>query len=177
MRTASHAAGEPLLPESLGDDFVGLGMRRWHREFPEVDCSGKAVIGRVLHLHDVILRRVERVLARHGLRYASYAVLATLRVEGEPFQMSPTAILNSLILTSGGLSNLLRRMEQDGYITRTSDQRDGRGVVVALTPRGRAVIEPAMRDHAAVELQIIAKLSTRQRRSVAEALKTITGVR
>src|ERR1700730_4754984 len=82
----------------LGDDRVGAGMSRWRREFPEIDCSGKAVVGRVLHLHEVLLTAVNRSLAKHRLKYPSFAVLATLRVEGAPYRMSPKDSLHSLIL-------------------------------------------------------------------------------
>ena len=63
-------------------------------------------------------------------------MLATLRVEGAPYRMSPKALLDTLILTSGGLSNLLRRLEKAGHIRRMADETDGRGVIVELTEQG-----------------------------------------
>ena len=154
-------------------DRVGAGMARWRREVPDIDCSGKAVVGRVLHLHDRILREVNRALAPHGLKYPAYAILATLRVEGAPFRMSPKALLDALILTSGGLSNLLRRLESEGLVRRLSDAKDGRGVIVELTEAGRARVEPAMRDHAAAERSLVAGLSARRRDNAGEALATM----
>lgn len=154
----------------LGDDRVGAGMSRWRREFPEIDCSGKAVVGRVLHLHEVLLTAVNRSLAKHRLKYPSFAVLATLRVEGAPYRMSPKALLDSLILTSGGLSNLLRRLEKAGHIRRMADEQDGRGVIVELTEQGRRLVEPAMRDHAKTERRLVAALSKAEQRAVANAL-------
>jgi DNA-binding MarR family transcriptional regulator len=145
-------------------------MSRWRREFPEIDCSGKAVVGRVLHLHEVLLTAVNRSLAKHRLKYPSFAVLATLRVEGAPYRMSPKALLDSLILTSGGLSNLLRRLEKAGHIRRMADKQDGRGVIVELTEQGRRLVEPAMRDHAKTERRLVAALSKAEQRAVANAL-------
>jgi DNA-binding MarR family transcriptional regulator len=152
------------------NDRVGAGMQRWRREFPDIDCSGKAVVGRLLHLHEVFLASVNRTLARHKLKYPAYAVLATLRVEGTPYRMSPKALLDSLILTSGGLSNLLRRLEKAGHIRRLADDTDGRGVIVELTAQGRRVVEPAMRDHAETERRLIGVLSGEEQRSVAGVL-------
>jgi DNA-binding MarR family transcriptional regulator len=151
-------------------DRVGSGMQRWRREFPDIDCSGKAVVGRLLHLHEVILKAVNRTLARHRLKYPGYAVLATLRVEGAPYRMSPKALLDSLILTSGGLSNLLRKLEMAGHIRRLADEIDGRGVIVELTEQGRRLVEPAMRDHAETERRLIGALSREEQRVVAQAL-------
>ena len=152
------------------NDRVGAGMERWRREFPDIDCSGKAVVGRLLHLHEVFLDAINRTLSAHGLKYPAFAVLATLRVEGAPYRMSPKALLDSLILTSGGLSNLLRRLEKAGHIRRMADETDGRGVIVELTEQGRLLVEPAMRDHAETERRLVAKLLPAEQKDTADAL-------
>lgn len=152
------------------NDRVGAGMQRWRREFPDIDCSGKAVVGRLLHLREMFLLSVNRTLARHRLKYPAYAVLATLRVEGAPYRMSPKALLDALILTSGGLSNLLRKLEKAGHVRRLADDTDGRGVIVELTEQGRRVVEPAMRDHAETERRLVAALSREDQGMVAKAL-------
>jgi DNA-binding MarR family transcriptional regulator len=152
------------------NDRVGAGMQRWRREFPDIDCSGKAVVGRLLHLHEVFLAAVNRTLAKHRLKYPAYAVLATLRVEGAPYRMSPKALLDTLILTSGGLSNLLRRLEKAGHVRRMADEIDGRGVIVELTEAGRRVVEPAMRDHAETERRLVSMLSEDEQGIAAEML-------
>ena len=157
-------------PAIWGDDRIGAGMRLWHREFPDIDCSGKAVVGRLLHLRELFLKSVNRTLAKHRLKYPAYAVLATIRVHGPPYRMSPTALLDSLILTSGGLSNLLRKLEKAGQIRRLADDTDGRGVIVELTELGRRIVEPAMRDHAETERRLISALSRDEQTAVAEAL-------
>lgn len=144
-------------------DRVGAGMERWRREFPDIDCSGKGVVGRLLHLNELALKTINHGLAKHGLNYPSFAILATLRVEGAPYRMSPKALLDTLILTSGGLSNLLRKLESQGLVRRMSDKADRRGVIVELTEKGRKAVEPAMRDHARVELALVAALSQEDR--------------
>jgi DNA-binding MarR family transcriptional regulator len=151
-------------------DRIGAGMQLWRREFPDIDCSGKAVVGRLLHLNEVFLKVINRKLAKHRLKYPTYAVLATLRVHGSPYRMSPSALLDSLILTSGGLSNLLRKLEKAGHIRRMANDVDGRGVIVELTQQGRRIVEPAMRDHAETERHLIKALSPEERAFVAQAL-------
>lgn len=151
-------------------DRVGRGMASWRRERPDIDCSGKAVVGRVLHLHDIILRAVDRTLVQHGLKYPTYAVLATIRVSGAPYRMSPSELLSSMLLSSGGLSNLLRRMEKDGFIRRTADKRDGRGVIVELTEKGIAAADASMADHAAIERQLCECLPPDLHETTAKAL-------
>ena len=167
---AARVAEASRMPALWENDRVGAGMERWRREFPEVDCSGKAVVGRLLHLHEIFLTAINRTLARHKLKYPAFAVLATLRVEGAPYRMSPKALLDTLILTSGGLSNLLRRLEKAGQVSRMAEEIDGRGVIVELTEKGRKLVEPAMSDHAETERRLIEMLSPEERHSIAAGL-------
>lgn len=151
-------------------DLVGRGMAQWRRQRPDIDCSGKAVVGRILMLQETILRAVNAGLAPHGLRYPDYSVLATLRVSGEPYRMSPSRLQATMLFTSGGVSNLLRRVEKKGLIRRLADPADGRGVLVELTQKGFALVEAAMSDHAAVERRLCAMLSAREQDALAGLL-------
>jgi DNA-binding MarR family transcriptional regulator len=170
MRNAArHSMLDPE-EELWQNDRVGAGMQRWLREFPDIDCSGKAIVGRLLHLNEVFQSAINQTLAGHRLKYPSFAVLATLRVQGAPYQMSPKGLLDTLILTSGGLSNLLRRLEKAGHVRRMADEMDGRGVIVELTEKGRLTVEPAMRDHAETEQRLVALLSGEERTMLGSAL-------
>lgn len=153
-----------------GLDIVGRGMTQWRRERPDIDCSGKAIVGRILRLQDVILRAVNDVLGQHGLRYPAYAVLATLRASGAPFRMSPSRLNQTLLLSSGGISNLLTRLERAGWILRHADRVDGRAVVVELTDEGRALVDRAMVDHAAVERALVAMFDAEEQEQMASLL-------
>ncbi|MCB8882722.1 MarR family transcriptional regulator [Acidisoma cellulosilytica] len=155
---------------SVRFDLVGRGMEQWRQQRPDIDCSGKAVIGRVLMLQDIILKRVNQALAPHGLRYPSYAVLATLRVAGHPFRLSPSRLQATMLFTSGGISNLLSRLEEQGFVRRSSDPADKRGVWVELTDEGLAIVEPAMVDHAKAERELCTMLSTPEQEGVANLL-------
>jgi DNA-binding MarR family transcriptional regulator len=161
-KAKKEIAGRAISPDDVAAsptfDLVGRGMAQWRRQRPDIDCSGKAVVGRILHLQETILRAVNAALAPHGLRYPDYAVLATLRVAGEPFRMSPSRLQATMLFTSGGVSNLLRRVEKKGYVRRLADPADGRGVLVELTQKGLTLAEAAMADHAATERRLCAML-------------------
>jgi len=151
-------------------DIVGRGMAQWRRERPDIDCSGKAIVGRILRLQDTILQAVNATLERHGLRYQSYAVLATLRAAGPPFRLSPSRLRETLLLTSGGTSNLLARLERKGWIARKTDPFDGRAVIVELTDEGRALADRTMADHAAVERELVRMFDRREQDQLAGLL-------
>lgn len=151
-------------------DRIGRGLRMWQAEVPHIDSSAKAVVGRVLHLQELMTERINRNLAKFNLKFPSYAVIATIRVSGPPYRMSPGELLSRIVLSSGGLSNLLRRMEADGYIIRRADEHDARGVQVELTPRGIAVADEAMRAHAALEHELISGMSAAEQGNLARLL-------
>lgn len=152
------------------EDVVGRGIAQWRAERPDLDSSGKEVVGRLLHLEGVVLQAVNSALAPHGLKYLEYAVLATLRVSGAPFRMTPSNLQARLLFTSGGLSNLLKRLEGNGWIQRTDDPEDGRGVLVCLTPKGRRLADRAMPDHANAEQRLLRMFSLQERAQLADLL-------
>ncbi|MCF3935697.1 MarR family transcriptional regulator [Acuticoccus sp. M5D2P5] len=152
---------------------MDVGLAQWHRERPDLDPSAKAVTGRILRLHDIILRAFNRVLASHGLKYADYAVIATLRASGAPYEMTPSALHNMMALSSGGLSKVLGRLEAQGLIVRRTAEEDRRSVIVALTEAGHALTEPTMAFQANAEHDILAPLTKRERDQVAAALRKL----
>ena len=152
-------------------DLADTGIAMWNDECPELDTSGKAVTGRILRLSELILDRMNQTTHQFGVKYPTYAIVATLRASGDPFCMTPKALQATLLFTSGGMSNLLRRTEEQGYIRRTEDPSDRRGVLVQLTPAGRTLSEKAMPAQAQTELNMIRMFSDAERTLLADLLR------
>ena len=89
---------------------------------------------------------------------------------GPPFRMTPSALKRKLLFTSGGLSNLLKRLEQSGWIRRADDPEDGRGVLVHLTPKGRRLADESMQDQARAELELLHMFSPSEQQLLAGML-------
>ena len=117
-----------------------------------------------------MLRTLNEVLQPFGLKYQEYAVLATLRVAGPPYRLSPSRLQATLLFTSGGLSNLLKRLELGGLVRRSTDPKDGRGVVVKLTAKGQRLADAAMPRHAAAELYLLRMFDPQQREILGQLL-------
>jgi DNA-binding MarR family transcriptional regulator len=84
--------------------------------------------------------------------------------------MSPSRLQATMVFTSGGISNLLRRVEEQGYVRRLDDPADGRGVLVELTRKGFLAAEAAMADHAEAERRLCAMLSSAERETLSGLL-------
>jgi DNA-binding MarR family transcriptional regulator len=76
------------------------------------------------------------LLARLGVTYPQYLALLTLWEEDG---LSVTAIGDRLLLDSGTLTPVLKRLEALGLVTRTRSTTDERQVLIRLTERGSAM--------------------------------------
>ena len=101
--------------------------------------------------------------ARHGLDAPSFDVLAALRRAGEPYQLTPTELMRTALVTSGAITQRLDRLEDRGLITRERSEADGRAVVVTLTPAGRSALDAALPDHLETERQLLEGLPSADR--------------
>lgn len=160
-------------PPAADDDLIDRGIAEWRHARPDIDSSGKRIVGRLIRLEEIVLKPINHALRSHGLTYFEYAVLATLRVAPEPAGLAPRYLLSRLLCSSGGLSNLLKRLEKRGLVQRAADPADGRGVRVRLTAAGRALADRAMPDHARVEQQLVAMLSAEERDTLAQLLNRV----
>ena len=97
--------------------------------------------------------------ARYGLDAPSFDVLAALRRAGKPYQLTPTALMRTALVTSGAITQRLDRLEEKGLITRERSEADGRAVVVTLTDAGREALDAALPDHLETERQLLDGLS------------------
>ena len=152
-------------------DAVDLILEQWARERPDLDCSPMGVIGRITQLQREVFLAQRATFSRHGLDAPSFDVLAALRRAGEPYQLTPTALMRTALVTSGAITQRLDRLEQRGLITRERSDADGRAVVVTVTGAGRQALDDALPDHLATERDMLAGLSDAEQRQLAGLLR------
>ena len=108
----------------------------WEREYPELDTSTFPPMVRLARLSVLIESFQQSVLAPFALSSGDYGVLAALRRAGHPYQLSPSKLYSRLQKSSGGMTKILKRLEEQGLVERSPDPEDGRGSVVSLTKAG-----------------------------------------
>ena len=136
-------------------------LDQWRHARPEIDAEGMALIPRVIrlaHLYDTEMTRVSRSF---GLKPGWLDVLSALRRVGAPSRMSATELARWVLLSSGGMTNRLDRMEEAGLVRRRPDPSDRRGVLVELTPHGRKVIDAAIEAHLALYQELVSSSLTK----------------
>ena len=156
-------------------DHVDRILEQWNRERPDLDVAPMGLLGRIARLRTHLAREVEQTLAAHGLNSATFDVLATLRRSGPPYALSPGDLLATTMVSSGTMTNRLDQLEKAGLVARTHNPEDRRSVIIALTEKGRAVIDEAVTAHVANQHRLVATLSSEEREQLDGLLRTFLG--
>lgn len=154
-------------------DHVDFILEQWARERPDLDASPMGVIGRTTRAARSLDRGLQEGFRPFDIAGWAFDVLATLRRSGPPFRLTPTKLSDTLMLSSGAMTNRLDHLECAGLIERLPDPTDRRGVLVALTAKGRALIDEAIAAHVANEHRLLAALSPEEQRTLAALLRKL----
>lgn len=151
-------------------DHVARIQEEWARERPDVDVSPQGVIGRLHRVAAHLTAELAGVFEAFGLSAGEFDVLAALRRAGEPFARTPSELAESTMITSGGLTKRVDRLEEAGLVERRTSERDARSRVVRLTEQGRALVDRALEAHMANEHRLLAVLDPDDRAALESIL-------
>jgi DNA-binding MarR family transcriptional regulator len=154
-------------------DHVDAIVAQWRRERPELDTKALATMGRLFRVASLAEPVLARPLRELGLRPGWFDLLAALRRVGEPYRLNPTELMRATMLSSGGMTKRLDRMEESGLVERLPDPHDRRGTLVALTPRGKATIDTAIEAHVRNETRLLDGLAPADRRALDRLLRML----
>ncbi len=84
--------------------------------------------------------------SEHGLSVSSYEVLMFL-ADAPDHRMRMSEIANRVLLSRSGLTRLIDRLCQLGYVTRCAAESDGRGQYAELTGAGAEKLRAARHTH------------------------------
>ncbi len=151
-------------------DHIGRLIALRRRESPDVPLDGMEILARARRLTLLSRPAIEAVFRRHGIDTGEFDVLATLSRSGPPYALRPTELYQSLMISSGGLTDRLNRLEKQGLVAREASPSDGRSMLVKLSPKGRAVIDKAYTEDMTVEEKMLSPLSKSERTTLATLL-------
>jgi DNA-binding MarR family transcriptional regulator len=139
-------------------DSIDEVVAGWAVEMPEIVGVPLALSKRLLRISTMLNAATEAELAPLGLTGADYGVLTALRRAGEPYRLRPSELSRSLVLSTGGTTNVLHRLAAAGLIEREPDPADRRSRWVGLTPEGVRVTEAAVRATTDAHAALLARL-------------------
>ncbi|MEV8536029.1 MarR family transcriptional regulator [Streptomyces sp. NPDC051211] len=125
-------------------DAVDAITAQWNAVRPELDVAPMGVFGRIYRIGRAMGDAIERTYARYGISRGEFDVVATLRRSGEPYTLSPRQLSATLMLTTGGMTGRLDKLEKAGLLCRKPDPHDRRGLQVTITEKGLALVDEAV---------------------------------
>ena len=130
-----------------------------------------AVFGRIFRLAKVGGDAVEKVYGEYGIGRPEFDVLATLRRSGPPFELSPGALAGSMMLSSGGTTARLDRLDTAGVVGRRPAPTERRSGLGRRTAAGRDVIDRALGAGLAEQSRLLGHLAPDRMRDLAVLLR------
>ena len=145
----------------------------WEREYPGLDTRTFPPMVRLARLSVLIEGFQQEVLAPFGLSSGDYGVLAALRRAGPPYQLSPSKLYNRLQHSSGGMTKILKRLEEQQLVERAPDPLDGRGSVVSLTEKGVEVQDHVFHAYIDATQDLLEPMSETDLKDTARILRNL----
>jgi DNA-binding MarR family transcriptional regulator len=152
-------------------DHVDKILEQWARERPDLDASPIGLIGRLHRLADVLNAELRSVFAEAGLGDGDFDVLVTLRRHGSPYELTPSELAATTMVTSSAVTKRIDRLERAGLVTRTVSTEDARSRRIRLTDAGFELVDRLMSRHVANEQRLVSGLSERDRAQLAAILR------
>ncbi|MEU5481821.1 MarR family winged helix-turn-helix transcriptional regulator [Streptomyces mirabilis] len=154
-------------------DPVDAIIEQWTTVRPDLDTAAMEVFGRVFRLARTMGDRMEKAYAPYGISRGEFDVLATLRRSDAPYTLSPRQLSATLMLTTGGMTGRLDKLERAGLLRRSPDPHDRRGLQVTLTDKGLRLIDEAVGAGLAVQTEALAHLDEERAGQLAALLREL----
>lgn len=158
------------------NDRASRAAAEWAVQRPGMDMLPLEVLGRLNEASQLIVReRQSPIFSRYGLQHGEFDVLATLRRSGAPEGLTPTALFEAAMMSSGGMTARIDRLEKAGLVERRPHPSDRRATLVKLTDKGFDLIETMMPLHEQTAQDILSPLTREEQTALNDLLTRLIG--
>lgn len=171
LRKDSTVAAETQTPP--GEDGIDRIEQAWHRERPDIDVSSVGIISRIWRVSRHLERERKARLADLGTDRVTLDVLAMLRRSGPPYRLTAGELTHGSLITSGGVSQRLDKLERAGMVTRQIHAEDRRRIDVELTPEGVRLVDSVLADLMEHESKLLDELTDQDQDDLRRTLKRL----
>jgi DNA-binding MarR family transcriptional regulator len=155
------------------NDLIDSLIFEWEQERPELNTSAMHIVGRILFLGKILERRASKAVADFNIHYTDLDVLATIRRSGKPYELTPSQLMKSVLISSGAMTALLNRLTKLELVYRSSDSKDGRIKLVGLTAKGSNIIDKAIEQRMIEANESVNTLDESERKELSGFLKKL----
>jgi len=134
--------------------------------------TGPAGLFALLHAAEVAQAHVEAKLAGLGLSLPKLAALRALSAAGESMPLGQLA--ERLACVKSNITQLVDRLEADGFVARAHDPNDRRSRLAVMTPAGRKACDEGTRVQDETERELFGALSEDEARQLGSLIQKVT---
>ena len=110
----------------------------FYDQTPDANVAATEGVMNTIRTADMFFDRIGRLLRPLGVSAAGGLAIGILRDHGT---MSPSELGERLIVTRATVTGLLDSLERRGFVSRSANPADRRGLLVEVTPAGLAVVQ------------------------------------
>jgi len=146
---------------------------RFGADFENVDPQAKEVAARLVQLVALFEHNNLPLFELHQINRGIFSALVTLRLAGKPYELRNRELMDSMLLTSGGITNVCRKLVELGLVKRNTDSDDGRSVYFQLTDQGIKVANELIPAQHLLERRLVESLSADEKQTLCALLKKL----
>jgi DNA-binding MarR family transcriptional regulator len=150
------------------DAHIRLALATW----PQLDPEVEGIVTRVEKAARYFQNEARASLARVGLTKEEFKVLMCLQRGGS---QSHGWLCHECDVSTGAMTNRLDKLERDGFVARTRDPHDRRGVIIELTARGREKLDEYVDTGSTRERELLSGMSASERTQLNRLLQKLIG--
>ena len=137
----------------------------------DLDFRAMWAVSNLFRASTAVRRHMEsHVLAQDRLSWTAFTGMWVLWVWGE---MEAKEFARAVGISRSTSTGVIRTLHARGYVRRRKHGRDGRAVIVGLTPNGRRKVEALFPTFNAEEAAVAQRLTPRQQGHLATLLRTM----
>ena len=124
-------------------------------------------------IHKNMFNDTEHFLkTNYDLLHSHIDVLASLYFDGN--SLSPTDLYDAIVFSSGGMTKVLKKLEERNLIKREASSNDKRSMLISLTQEGKNLIENCMIEVAKQKEKKFSILTQKEKEDLKNMLSKIT---
>lgn len=155
-------------------DRADIAKSQWSKEMPGLDLEPMVLLGRLSEAAQAIINgHLVPAYTAIGLKQGEFDVLTTLVRSGPPYKLMPTDLYKSMMMSSGGMTSRLDKLEKAGHIERCPHPDDRRALMVCLTDSGRKLIKDMIPDYVEGQKRAVSGLTEDEQATLSALLKKL----
>ena len=126
-----------------------------------MDRRSTEVLINLIRTDSLVTTALSRRFRRHGLSLSGFNAMVIIRQA--PEGVNPREIADRLLVTRAAVTAILDALEAKGLIRRAPSGADGRMTLIAITPKGKRLLDSILPEHFAAERAMASVLGANEK--------------